>query len=736
MIEKIEGYISHITYKNAENGYTVCTFITGEKELTCVGILPLAEEGQCFFLEGELTVHSNYGEQFRIENYEETDPGDAISMERYLGSGTVKGVGPALAARIVRRFGIDTFRILDEEPERLGEIKGISNRMAMEISQQVEEKKEMRKAMMFLQQYGLSINLCVKIYRAYNENVYAIIRENPYRIADDIPGVGFRIADEIARKAGIRTDSDFRIRSGILYTLLQASNMGHTFLPQQELSRQTAELLKIEGLQIDVHYENLAMERKVVIQETDKGKQIYAAHFFYLEKNVASMISSLNRDYGVNQKEVEKRIQKLEAEVDVSLDPIQKQAVLSAAGNGMLIVTGGPGTGKTTTINFILKYFEEEGQEILLGAPTGRAAKRMSEMTGYEAKTIHRLLEVNGGSGEMGGFERNAENPLEADVIIIDEMSMVDISLMYALLSAIMPGTKLILVGDANQLPSVGPGRVLQDMMDSRACTIVELKKIFRQAEESSIVMNSHRIHLGQEIELDNKNMDFFFLKRYSADVILNVTLELIMEKLPKFVGASPLDIQVLTPMKKGLLGVERCNKILQTYLNPKAKSKIEFEYGETLFREGDKVMQIKNNYQLEWEIRNKYSIALEKGVGIFNGDIGIIRQIDLRLEQIMILFDDKTVMYSFKQLEELELAYAITIHKSQGSEYPAVILPLLSGPRMLLNRNLLYTAVTRAKKCVTIVGDEKVFNEMIRNETEQTRYSGLKDRIREVQSI
>lgn len=736
MIEKIEGYISHITYKNVENGYTVCTFVAEEKEITCVGVLPLAEEGQCFYLEGEIIVHANYGEQFRIDYYRETEPGDVISMERYLGSGTVKGVGPALAARIVRRFDVDTFRILDEEPERLAEIKGISNRMAMEIAEQVDEKKEMRKAMMFLQQYGLSINLCVKIYRAYGENLYVIIRENPYRIADDIPGVGFRIADEIARKAGIRADSDFRIRSGILYTLLQASNMGHTFLPQQELSRQTAELLKIDEEQIGIHFENLAMERKVVIQETEKGNQIYASHYFYLEKNVATMIRSLNHDYGINQSEAEKRIEKLEKEGGVSLDLIQKQAVLTAVRNGMLIVTGGPGTGKTTTINFILKYFEEEGQEILLAAPTGRAAKRMSEMTGYEAKTIHRLLEVNGGNGEIGGFERNAENPLEADVVIVDEMSMVDISLMYALLSAIMPGTKLILVGDANQLPSVGPGRVLQDMMDAQACTIVELKKIFRQAEESSIVMNSHRIHLGQEIELDNKNMDFFFLKRYNADVILNVTLQLMMEKLPKFVGASPLDIQVLTPMKKGLLGVERCNKILQTYLNPKSKSKVEMEYADILFREGDKVMQIKNNYQVEWEVRNKYGIPLDKGVGIFNGDIGIIQQIDIRLEQMMIIFDDKTVMYSFKQLEELELAYAVTIHKSQGSEYPAVILPLLPGPRMLFNRNLLYTAVTRAKKCVTIVGDEKVFNEMIRNETEQTRYSGLKDRIREVQGI
>lgn len=737
MADKIIGYISHITYRNAENGYTVCDFVTDEKEITCVGTLPMAEEGQPYQLEGEYIVHANYGEQFKIEKYEETLPGDALSMERYLGSGAIKGVGVALASRIVRRFQDATLRILEEEPERLSEIKGISNRMAMEIAEQIEAKKEMRKAMIFLQQYGLSMNLCVKIYQTYGENLYTVIKENPYRLADDIVGVGFRVADEIAQKAGIKADSDFRIRSGILYVLLQATGMGHTFLPKEVLCRQTAELLKVSEEQIPVHLENLAMERKIIIAQRQNQQQIYASYYYYLEKNTAVMIQELNRASESHDGSVNQRIHEKEEVFGIQLDEIQFQAVQKATESGVLIITGGPGTGKTTTINFILKFFEEAGEEILLAAPTGRAAKRMSELTGFEAKTIHRLLEVNGGSGENGGFERNSSNPLEADVIIIDEVSMVDISLMHALLSAIMPGSRLILVGDSNQLPSVGPGRVLQDLIESQACAVVELKKIFRQAEQSSIVRNAHKINCGEQILLDNKNQDFFFLKRYDADVILNVVLQLIMEKLPKYVDAKQHEIQVLTPMRKGLLGVDRCNKILQMYLNPKSEKKAEIEYGEVIFREGDKVMQIKNNYQIEWEVLNRYQIPLERGIGIFNGDIGFIQKIDKRLEQMTILFDEnKTVAYSFKQLEELELAYAITIHKAQGSEYPAIVIPLLPGPRMLLNRNLLYTAVTRAKKCVTLVGDENVFFDMIENTTEQTRYSGLKERIQEVQRI
>ena len=445
------------------------------------------------------------------------------------------------------------------------------------------------------------------------------------------------------------------------------------------------------------------------------------------------MLKQLDVTYDVPDIEIEAAIRNIEKKTEMELDEHQAEAVKEAVRNGLLVITGGPGTGKTTTINTIIKYFELEGMDIFLAAPTGRAAKRMSETTGYEARTIHRMLELNGGmdTGSAAGFERNERNPLETDVIIIDEMSMVDISLMYSLLKAVVAGTRLILVGDVNQLPSVGPGSVLKDIIDSGAFHTVKLTKIFRQASTSDIIVNAHKINNGEEVSLDNKSMDFFFLKRYDADKIINVTLQLIKQKLPKFVNATEYDIQVLTPMRKGLLGVERLNGILQAYMNPADKSKREKEYRGTIFREGDKVMQIKNNYQIEWEIRTKFGLCVDKGMGIFNGDTGIIEEINDFAETMTISFDEgRKVEYPFKLLEELELAYAVTIHKSQGSEYPAVVIPLLSGPRMLMNRNLLYTAVTRAKKCVTIVGDEQTFYEMIQNNSQQRRYSGLRDRI------
>ena len=601
----------------------------------------------------------------------------------------------------------------------------------MEIADQVNAKKDLRQAMIFLQQYGIHVNLAVKIYNTYGQEIYRILKENPYQLADDMEGVGFRTADEIAAKVGIRTDSDFRIRSGIQYALLQAAGEGHTYLPMDELTRRTSLLLDIDPEHIEKHYMNLAMDRKIVMRQNEDVTQIYSASFFYMEANVATMLKQLNIKYDVSDAEIEQRIHAIEKKSDIQLDEHQIQAVREAIRNGVLVITGGPGTGKTTTINTIIRYFEMEGMDIFLAAPTGRAAKRMSETTGFEARTIHRMLELNGGMDGNAGFERNEQNPLETDVIIIDEMSMVDISIMYSLLKAVVAGTRLILVGDVNQLPSVGPGSVLKDIIDSHQFNTVMLTKIFRQASTSDIIVNAHKINRGEEITLDNKSMDFFFLKRYDADKIINVTLQLIKQKLPKFVEAAEYDIQVLTPMRKGLLGVERLNGILQQYMNPPDKKKTEKEYNGTVFREGDKVMQTKNNYQLEWEIRSKYGLSIEKGTGIFNGDMGIIQQINEFAETMTIAFDEnRMVEYSFKLLDELELAYAITIHKSQGSEYPAVVIPLLTGPRMLMNRNLLYTAVTRAKKCVTLVGNDETFNMMIQNTTELKRYSGLKDRL------
>ena len=732
-MESLAGYVEHIIYRNADNGYTVLNLVSGEDEITCVGIFSAIAEGENIEAQGEYTEHPTYGQQFKVTSFEEKAPEDEEAIERYLGSGAIKGIGLAMAARIVRRFKEDTFRIIEEEPERLAEIKGISNRKAMEIASQVNEKRDLRQAMIFFQQYGITMNLAVKVYQAYGQDVYGIIRENPYRLADDIDGVGFRTADEIAARVGIRMDSDFRVRSGILYTLLQASGEGHTYLPETELTPRASKLLNVTAEQVEKQYMDLAIERKIILKQMEDQTQVYAASFYYMEANTATMLKRLNVSYDVSDAEIEQQIRGIEKKSGMTLDEHQVTAVKEAVRNGLLVITGGPGTGKTTTINTIIRYFELEGLEIFLAAPTGRAAKRMSETTGFEARTVHRMLELNGGAEGSGGFERDESNPLEADVIIVDEMSMVDISLMYSLLKAISVGTRLILVGDVNQLPSVGPGSVLRDIIQSHACNVVMLTKIFRQASTSDIIVNAHKINHGEEVILDNKSMDFFFLKRYDADVIINVVLQLIKQKLPKFVDATPYDIQVLTPMRKGLLGVERLNGILQRYMNPPANDKVEKEYGSTVFREGDKVMQTKNNYQLAWEIRTKFGLTVDKGLGIFNGDMGIIRQINDFAEQMIIEFDEgRMVEYPYKLLDELELAYAITIHKSQGSEYPAVVIPLLGGPMMLMNRNLLYTAVTRARKCVTLVGNEVTFQQMIRNTSQQKRYSGLCDRLKE----
>ena len=741
MSETVTGYIDHIIFRNEENGYTVMVVKNSEneEELTCVGSFPAVSQGITIQASGIYTHHPVYGKQFQISSFVEKIPEDTYAMERYLGSGAIKGIGAALAARIVRRFGEDTIRIVEEEPERLAEVKGISEKKAREIAVQVTEKTEMRKAMIFLQKYGISLNLGAKIYQKYKDSLYAVLQENPYRLAEDISGVGFKIADEIAARIGIHADSDYRIRSGMLYTLLQASGEGHTYLPKDQLFARCAKLLGVDESYMEKHLMDMLLDRKLVMQEKKGEKIIYPSQYYYLELNTARMLCELNICCPEDENIVEKRIASIEKETGTVLDEMQKKAVTEAAGHGLFILTGGPGTGKTTTINAIIRFFEGEGAELRLAAPTGRAAKRMTEATGYEAQTIHRLLELNGmpeddrSTGAVH-FERNAQNPLEADVIIIDEMSMVDIHLMHSLLLAITAGTRLILVGDENQLPSVGPGNVLRDIIHSGCFPVIELTKIFRQASESDIVVNAHKINRGEPVEINNKSRDFFFLKRYDADMIIRVVIALIQDKLPRYVNARPFEIQVLTPMRKGLLGVERLNQMLQRYLNPQDGSKKEKTLGDRLFRQGDKVMQIKNDYQMEWEVRGRYGIPVEKGIGVFNGDTGILREINEFAETAEVEFEDgRFATYSFKQLEELELAYAITIHKSQGSEYPAVILPVLSGPQMLLNRNLLYTAVTRARKCVTVVGSEETFAEMIRNEKQQKRYSALDERIREL---
>ena len=734
-MEEIKGYVEHIVYRNEDNGYTVFHLNNEDGEVTCVGNFHFIEEGELLRMEGEYTTHKLYGLQFAVQTSEVCEPEDLVSIERYLGSGAIKGVGAALAGRIVKKFREDTFRIIEEEPERLAEVKGISERKAREIAVQAEEKKDLRRAMIYLQKYGISTTLAAKIYQQYGRNVYRIIEENPYRLADDVAGVGFKTADEIAVKVGIHTDSDYRIRSGIFYTLMQSIGEGHVYLLKDALTWRAGKLLEVEIDNIEKYLMDLAMEKKVVLKEAEVGVRVYSSRFYYMELNVAKMLHDLNISEEVSRERLLERLGKIEDATGLFLDEMQRKAVMEAAKQGILVLTGGPGTGKTTTINAMIRLFESEGMTILLAAPTGRAAKRMTETTGYEASTIHRLLEVSGNPEEetIGGFQRNEENPLDTDVLIIDEVSMVDLPLMNALLKAVMPGTRLILVGDQNQLPSVGPGSVLKDIIASGCFPVVMLTKIFRQAGESDIVVNAHKINRGEPVILDNKSRDFFFQKRQEPNVIISVMLTLIQKKLPKYVNAGIYDIQVMTPMRKGLLGVERLNQILQQYLNPPSPEKSEREYADRLFREGDKVMQIKNNYQLEWKIQTKYGLTVDKGQGVFNGDMGVVREINTYEETITVEYDEhRQVIYPYSMMDELELAYAITVHKSQGSEYPAVVIPLLQGPRQLYHRNLLYTAVTRAKKCVTLVGSEAVFQEMIRNNQDQKRNTSLAERIRE----
>lgn len=736
-METLRGYIDHIIYRNDENGYTVLNLVADAGDITCVGLFRYADEGECVTLTGEYTEHSLYGKQFSVKSYEITPPEDTESIIRYLGSGAIKGIGDALARRIVREFGEDTFRIIEEDPLRLAEIKGISERKAREIAVQFVDKQELRRAMVFLQQYGISNSLATKIFDKYGSRVYDVIRENPYMLAEDINGVGFKIADEIAAKVGIHSDSDYRIRSGIMYALFNSISEGHCYLPFEVLINDAAELLAVSMEPVEAQCMNLCLDSKLTIKEINGEKRVYLKSFYMMEISCSGMLRDLDIYDNCDEELIRKKILRYSKDDNIEPDELQIQAVVNAVKHGILILTGGPGTGKTTTINMMIRYFEAEGLDFYLAAPTGRAAKRMSETTGYDAATIQRVLRLQP-SSEDGlrsfSYEKNEDNPLEADVIIIDEMSMVDLPLFHALLKAVCVGTRLILVGDINQLPSVGPGAVLKDIIESGCFTTVALKKIFRQAETSDIVMNAHRINEGKMIPLDNKSKDFFFLSRNDVNVVLKHMITLIKEKLPGYVDATPFDIQVLTPMRKGPLGAVSLNPILQKYLNPPDEKKAEKEYGDVIFREGDKVMQIKNNYQLEWEICSKYGIPLDSGLGVFNGDLGIIREINYYAEYVRVEYEEKKMVnYPFSMLDEIELAYAVTIHKSQGSEYPAVIIPLMGGPRMLFNRNLLYTGVTRAKKCVTILGLEEVIAQMIDNVSEQKRYSGLKDSIIEI---
>ena len=735
--ETINGFVEKVVYRNNENGYTVVNISVEGDDVVCTGYFSDITEGDQIIAEGSFVEHKQYGIQFTVASYEIKEPETSVAMEKYLGSGIIKGVGPALSAKIVKKFGDETFNIIEREPERLAEIKGITEKKAIEIGTQFEEKKEFRNAMIFLNQYGVSNALAMKIYKEYGIKVMKIVRENPYRLADDIAGVGFKTADEIALRMGFSPESSMRMKAGISFALSMAASNGHTYLLYEDLYEESKRLLGISEAEFESDIYELTIERKIVLKEVKGERRVYNNNLYYMELTVARKLLDLNAKSENNYKVMEAKVKEVEAKTGIKLGDLQRKAVYEAVESGLVIITGGPGTGKTTTINAIIKLFEMQNMEILLAAPTGRAAKRMTETTGMEAQTIHRLLELNGNPEEGGSmrFERNELNPLEADVIIIDEMSMVDIYLMYSLLKAVTVGTRLILVGDVNQLPSVGPGKVLKDIISSEKFNVVRLSEIFRQAAESDIITNAHKINAGQSIRLDNKSKDFFMLSMSSSIQIQRALVSLIAEKLPPYVDATKYDIQVLTPSRKGELGVENLNKILQQYINPPASNKREKQWGEVIFRENDKVMQIKNDYQMEWKIVTPKGLTIKEGSGVFNGDCGIIREINEFAGTVTVEFDEgKLVEYTGATLEELELAYAITIHKSQGSEYPAVIIPLLNAPKPLLNRNLLYTAVTRARKCVTIVGSENSVNEMIQNESEMKRNSGMVDSIIEME--
>ncbi len=751
---EIEGYIEKIVYQNPSNGYAVVSIEAESGEETLCGYLYGVAEGNYIVAQCEAYRHPKYELQYKVSSFEMKMPDDMLGIEKYLGSGVIKGVGEVMAKKIVKKFKMDTLRVIEEEPEKLAQIKGISLKKAQDIAIQFREKTELRDAMLFLAKYDLSPQLSVKIFEEYGSDLYQIIETNPYKIAEDVSGVGFKTADGIAVKSGIGMDSEFRCRAAILYTLTQSASLGHIYLPKRLLISKVSELLAPEAVSLEYEFyddtqylpeelfsnqlADLMIEHKVVMKEIDGEEVVYDSKLYHMELDIAGMLHALEVSEPSDEIQLEADLRNVEKAYDIVLDDMQADAVRTAALSGLTIITGGPGTGKTTTIHAIIKYFEMADAVLLLAAPTGRAAKRMTETSGYPAQTIHRLLEISGDVGTEGGyrFEKDQTNPLEADVVIVDEVSMVDTYLMHALLKAVMPGTHLILVGDENQLPSVGPGNILRDIIASGCFQVSRLEKIFRQEENSDIVINAHKINRGELPSMDNKSRDFFLLNRMRTKDVMDEICTLVKDNLPGYVNAAAFDIQVITPMRKGELGVENLNPLLQNLLNPPDSGKHEKIAHGSIFREGDKVMQIKNDYNLEWNIySDQGGFAKEGGLGVFNGDMGVIRQINDYGQFIKVVFDDnKTVEYPYTALDELELAYAITVHKSQGSEYPAVVIPVLSGPRILCNRNLLYTAVTRAKQCVVLVGTRQMVSQMVANCESQKRYSSLHIRLKEME--
>lgn len=733
-MENKTGIVEEIIFRNEENGYTVFEVLTEEGVETFVGTALSISVGEEIKAQGEYTEHATYGRQFVVKECFSQIPQQAKAIQKYLASGVVKGIGPVLAEKIVERFGEDTFRVLEEEPERLAEISGISQNKAMSIAQVFFEQRNMRRIFLFLQEYDLSMTYAMRIYETYHEQTFYMVREKPYQLAADIDGIGFLMADAIAERSGIAKDSPQRIMSGIRFVLEEASLEGHVYLPKEDLYHRTSLLLTIDMDYLESYLLEMQMKQWVVVKKTERQEVVYLARLYQMEKYIAAKLASLYQFQVPSDwaEELEKT-----AELPSFLDEVQKEAVRLSLAENILVITGGPGTGKTTIINQIIECYLAKGYTVELAAPTGRAAKRMSETTGKTAKTIHRLLEnVYLSEKKQQSFQRDESYPLECDLLIIDEASMLDMFLLYHVLKAMPQGARLILVGDNDQLPSIGAGNILKDILKSSIPSI-RLSKIYRQKEDSAIVTNAFQIKEGKPIAYKGKS-DFFFIKRSNSRQILEELIGLIKTRLPKFTGFDPVqDMQVITPMRKGLLGANQLNTALQKVLNPPQKQKYEKAFREILFREGDKVMQTKNDYQMEWKIYSVMGEVVEEGSGIFNGDIGVIEDINDFEECITIRFDeDKIVKYPYPSLEGLDLAYAMTVHKSQGSEYPVVLLPIYDAGSRLLTRNLLYTAVTRAKNYVVLVGEERIVEKMIKNNFEVRRYSGLTEAIEEMNRV
>ena len=734
-MEILDGLVEAVIFKSEDTGYVVAK-ITANKEVnTIVGTMPLIKEGQQIEVKGEWIKHKQFGRQFNVEEYKEVLPTSTKEIEKYLSTGIIHGIGPVTAKKIVKAFGEETLNILDNNIERLKEVEGIGKKKYNIIYQSYLETRELKDIIMFFQKHGVTINQCLKIYKKFGGDAQNIVSENPYILSDEISGIGFLTSDRIAKSLGVEPISDFRIQSGIKYVLNSFSGLGNTYMPKDKLINEAQRVLSVDKELIEVNIYNSVLEGKIKIEKINEIEAVYSLPYYFCELGVTNKIITLSiENFQTINSDITFEISSFERKNNIVFADSQKEAILGAFENGIEIITGGPGTGKTTIIKCIIEIYENNGMKVLLAAPTGRAAKRMTESTGREAKTIHRLLEMGVSDNENSFFGRGEGEPLEGDVIIVDEASMIDIMLMNSLLKAIKLGTRLIIFGDADQLPSVGPGNVLRDLIDSEFIKVVRLKDIFRQGKESMIITNAHRINNGELPYLNKKGGDFFFDNRESNEEILDTILDLVNRRLPLFNSKwnKIRDFQVLSPTRKGILGVDNLNNELQSILNPPSKDKKERKFKDSVFREGDKVMQTKNNYSLKWNRINGYGD--NEGVGIFNGDMGFIESISEENRTVTVVFDDeRRIVYDNLYVEELELAYAITIHKSQGSEFKVIITPAFMGSAFLMNRNILYTGITRAKELVVVVGNQRALKYMVDNTNSMERYSSLKERILDI---